>query len=152
MPNANPDPLARPCPPHLVDWYAHTVIGRNVPGGTETSEVDGYFADGRPRRADLGLLGEGWRILAFTSRRVAHPRRDARCPIQARRINRPPCPRAWRGTRRRSPTTAAPRIPAASAIPAAWPAARPEECRKSRCGQARHHLPPRPPLPPAPGR
>ncbi len=61
---------AHPCPPHLADWYAHAVIGRNVPGGTETSEIDGYFTGARPRRTDLGPLDDGWRILEFATQRA----------------------------------------------------------------------------------
>jgi hypothetical protein len=67
--NSN-SPRAQISQPHLADWYAHAVIGRNVPGGTETSYIDEYFAGARPRRADLGPLHGGWRILKFTSTRI----------------------------------------------------------------------------------
>lgn len=76
MSDASSDSPARSCSPHLADWYAHAVIGRNVPGGTETSEVDDYFAGARPRRAALGPLDDGWYILEFTSRRITRPRQD----------------------------------------------------------------------------
>lgn len=72
MSQKHPEATARaqPCPPHLADWYARAVIGRNIPGGTETSEVDGYFTGRRPRRTDFGPLYGGWRILKFTSTRI----------------------------------------------------------------------------------
>lgn len=56
-------------PPLHADWYASAVIGRDVDGGTETSEVDGYFRGEKPQRRHLNVP-EGWKVLEFSARRT----------------------------------------------------------------------------------
>jgi hypothetical protein len=56
--------------PREADWYASAVIGRDVDGGTETEEMDGYFRGARPKRSDLGVP-VGWKILAFNTMRTS---------------------------------------------------------------------------------
>lgn len=57
--------------PREADWYAHAVIGRDVDDGTETSEVDGYFAGAKPARGVFLPLPDGWKIIEFSARRTA---------------------------------------------------------------------------------
>jgi hypothetical protein len=62
----------RPSNP-AAKWYAAAVIGRDVEGGTETAEVDGYFM-ARPRRSWLAPRDGGWRVLEWSTRTVGGPR------------------------------------------------------------------------------
>jgi hypothetical protein len=62
-------PAAVRTDPRSARWCAWAAIGRNVPGGTETSEVYGYFtADAKPGRLDI--RPRGWRTLEFTVRAI----------------------------------------------------------------------------------
>lgn len=62
-------PRPRRTTPRQAAWYAQVVLGRDIDGGTETAEADGYFSV-RPERADFGPLEDGWKILEFTRKEI----------------------------------------------------------------------------------
>jgi hypothetical protein len=61
--------MIKPVAPSQARWYVFAVIGRDIDGGTETSEISNYYgSDRRPTRADI--RPEGWQVLEFTTRAV----------------------------------------------------------------------------------
>jgi hypothetical protein len=58
--------------PSQANYYVHWIIGRNVPGGTETNEIDGYYCashvDARRKEVRRNTSGDGWRVIESRKR------------------------------------------------------------------------------------
>lgn len=60
------------CDPSEADWYVEVTVGRDTPGGTDTTYSDGYFKGDRPTAADVNtLIPDGYRKISASVRRCS---------------------------------------------------------------------------------
>jgi len=57
-----------------MKFYLHTIIGRDIDGGTETRNIDVYLADGAFRSpedwAETRVRGTDWYVIEATAEEV----------------------------------------------------------------------------------
>jgi len=60
------------CDPGQADWYVEVTVGKDIPGGTDTTYSDGYFKGDRPAAAEVNtLIPDGYRKISVSIRRCS---------------------------------------------------------------------------------